>query len=220
MPEVALLIFVVFMLSFAACLIIEGITLSFDKSFIGWLQNHWKGLRGVRKDQLLAKGEIKSEAWKQGYCDMAYAIYENTEGSSYTSTYYFDNSRGATRRFPEDSLRSLAKDTEGLRRFKPSMGRKKNAYVSSDDSQQFQDYYAGGMVLLSDVDDFQAIILEENNIVARRLAGLEDSDRRYLETKKQLDILRDKTFNRAIEHKEFDEQMGVRRRFWQKKEVA
>lgn len=195
--------------------------LALEKSFVGWILEWWKGVRGVREDQLLAKGEIKSNAWIEGYCDMAFAIYDNTEGSSYVSRYYFDNSPGIARRFPEDSLRSLAKDTEGLRKFKPSMGRKKNAYVSSSDSQQFQDYYAGGMALLADVDDFQAIILEEDTIVARRLAGLEDADRHYLESKKQLDLLRDKTFNREIEHKEFDNLMGQpRRRFWQKKEVA
>lgn len=159
-------------------------------------------LREKKKQKLIDKGVLKSDAYIQGYRDMGMAL------SEYAHLHYCgDNS---VPKFHASHLEKMVKNYNG--NFDPKKGRTSKQYLAADSSKVFEDYYAGGMQLLDEVDSAQARLLDEKLIIQKRMNGLEQFDRQTMEAKKELDKLRNKAYNSLEEHEEFDKMIKTPRK--------
>ena len=158
----------------------------------------------------------KSSAYWQGYLDMLHAldnhVYYNDPDRVDKSfkpsywNYYVQDPTTHVVTVDKALWKNFAVNPDMVRSFQPSEGRTSERFMAGD-RVTWEEYYAGGMKLLSDVDDAQVRIADEKRTIEIRKQGAKELDRRYIESKKALDSLRDRTFNGTTQMDEFNRQM-------------
>lgn len=172
----------------------------------------------------------KSKAFIEGYKDMLtggleYATYieeysmdryyydsylDHSEDRLPTTYIHFDDNRNPT--FGESLMLVLAKQVmDGSRKIDIDAGQYDPNYMGGS-AQEFEDYYAGGMALLDDLDKCKQKILDKEaetinraRLIEARKKGLKEVNQRVIFEMEALDELRSNAF--TVDKKSFDEQM-------------
>lgn len=174
----------------------------------------------VHKHQLKT-GKRKSDAYIEGYKDMLVAVglpktyKKRVPDTSYYSARYTKQVDQTTVELNKNRIPSYYNE-EGLKRvasqilyegmeINPASGRIDVGYLGGTE-QEFQDYYAGGMKLLGDIDEAKAKVLqgkadatEKARLIESRRQGMKAIDRKIVADMKALDELRTKTFSQTWE---------------------
>lgn len=187
------------------------VLISFDMFILDFMMIDWLMDSSTRRrEKIEAKqkkevvkntAKLPSIAYQQGYKDMVKAF---SGWTVYSESFNFSVKEGPYLRKPD--LKEFAKRSRTLMQFDPEQGRSSYDYLRGP-NEEWQQYFAGGMRFLSDLEEERAVVAEGNRLAEIRRKGAKELDRGVMESIRELEKIRNQAFATSTDHAEFDKKM-------------
>lgn len=159
--------------------------------------------------------ENPTTAFEHGARDMLYAVYTTcvikpTKASTNIFSFYAMTKKHVLLNWIVDQM--VDSDDSFMveklySKFDIKDGRTSEVYMSSTDSDEFNQYVLGGRYVIDEIDKRIAMRYAQREVAESRQDALEDSDRHHNNTREALKQLQNKAYKAQSELEQFEQQM-------------